>query len=111
MARWYGMKLAEIRAMTLIDFWMLDGFLARHPPVDLIAASAAAHFGLQRQKQSGTAAPERPSMHTAARANREGLAQMPPRRKVKSLDQMPAFLRTPEKLAEIERMKAKWAMS
>jgi hypothetical protein len=43
--------------------------------------------------------------------NSEVLAQLPVRKNVRTLDQMPAFLRTPEQLAMIEGMKKEWKSS
>jgi hypothetical protein len=103
MARWYGMNPNETRAMLLTDFWMLDGFLLRHPPVDLLAA---AYMGVKPPEKRG--AKGKPAMREIARQNAEALRTMPPRKHVRTLDQMPAFLRTPEKLAAIEKMRAEW---
>lgn len=79
--------------------WRLDGFLATHPPVDLLAAS---WLGYKAPGEKGKVLrfPE------AAKANSEVLKQLPVRKNVRTLEQMPAFLRTGESLAMIEGVKA-----
>jgi hypothetical protein len=96
MVRWHGYKPAEVRAMLLTDFWMLDGFLARHPPLDI---SIAAYLGVHSQRKG------RMTPKEAARVNAKALAQLPARRNAQPL---PARLRTPEHLALLEKMKAEW---
>ena len=97
MARYFGMRPAEVRAMWMTDFFMLDGFLERHPPVDLIAA---AYFGVKpKEHRRG-----RMSMKEAAKVNAKGLSVMPPR----NLAQLPERLQRPEVAALIEKMKADW---
>ena len=99
MARYFGMRPAEVRDMWMTDFFMLDGFLLRHPPVDLLVA---AYLGAKPQQRPG----QRPDPALIAKLNAEALDAMPARRRVKTLDQMPAFLRTPEKMKRIEELRA-----
>lgn len=87
--------------MLLTDVWMLDAFLARHPPVDLLAA---AYMNWKPLHSSQTEV----SRRDARKANSEALASLPPRRKTKTLAQMPAFLRSPDQLAMIEKVQAEW---
>jgi hypothetical protein len=91
--------------MLLTDVWMLDGFFARHPPVDLLVA---AYLGFKAPAATPTM-----TRRQANRANTEALAALPPRRneKTKTLAQMPAFLRTPQQLEMIEGMKREWQAS
>ena len=99
MARWFGFSLAEIRAMSLEDFHRLDGFLTRHPPVDILVA---AYLGYK----DPSAGKKKVTSREAIKMNSEALAMMPPRQKSKMLAQMPAAVRTPEMLAVIEAMRA-----
>ena len=92
--------------MPLSDFWRLDGFLAEYPPVDLLVA---VYLGVKPTSQGVTG--KKTSKRDAVRMNTEALAQMPVRKNVKTIDQMPAFLRTPEQLALIEGMKKEWSSS
>lgn len=78
---------------------MLDGFIAEHPPTDLLVA---AYLGF-KPKDKGDR--RKVSMREAVRMNTSTLSKMPMRRNVKTLAQMPAFLRTPEQMAMIEEMK------
>lgn len=94
MARYYGMRLAEVRAMLWTDFFMLDGFLERHPPIDLIAA---AYFGVKPKRG-------KMSIKEAAKVNARGLSVMPPRK----LAVLPERLQRPEIAALIEKMRADW---
>ena len=103
MARWFGYTLSEIDALLLTDVWMLDRFLARHPPVDMLVAS---YLGYKQPGEKGKL--RKPNRHEAARANAEALAAMPPRRNVKTLAQMPEFLRTPEKMKMLEETRRQW---
>jgi hypothetical protein len=84
--------------MLLTDVWMLDEFFAQHPPVDLLVA---AYLGFKSPGRDGKV-----STQQARRANSEVLAALPPRKNVRKLADMPAFLRTPDHLAMIEKMKA-----
>jgi hypothetical protein len=43
--------------------------------------------------------------------NSEALAQLPARKKIKKLAEMPAFLRTPDQLKMIEEVKKQWQTS
>ena len=104
MARWFGFSLAEIRAMSLEDFHRLDGFLKRFPPADILVAAYLGYKDPTEKK--GKATPRE-----ALKMNTEALAQMPPRRNVKTLAQMPAAVRTPEMLKVIEEMRAQCQMS
>lgn len=103
MARWYGYTLEKTRGLLLTEFWMLDAFLARYPPVDLLVA---AYLGFKRP-----GADSAKSLSEAKRMNTEALKSMPPRRNVRTLAQMPAFLRTPDQLKWIEGLKAEWQKS
>ena len=47
-------------------------------------------------------------MREAARMNSEALSKMPPRRNVRKLADMPAFLRTPDQLKMIADMEREW---
>jgi hypothetical protein len=89
--------------MLITDFWMLDGFIERHPPVDVLIA---AHLGYKSAAQR-----KKPSAREAARMNSEALAAMPPRRNVRSILQMPAAARTPEMLQVIANMREQWKNS
>jgi hypothetical protein len=84
---------------------MLDGFIADYPPVDLLVA---AYLGV-KPKPKGPI--PKVSMREAVRMNSEALAKMPMRKNIKTIDQMPAFLRTPEQMAMIEGMKKEWSSS
>jgi hypothetical protein len=92
--------------MPITDFWMLDGFMASFPPADILVA---AYLGYKPQKQRGRG--QKPSMRDAAKMNSEALAKMPVRRNVKTLADMPAFLRTPDQLKLIEEMQREWKSS
>ena len=92
--------------MLLTDFWMLDGFMAAHPPADILIA---AYLGYKAPAWDGKR--RKVSVREAARMNSEALSKMPPRRNVKQLAQMPAFLRTPEQLKMIEDMRKEWKNS
>ena len=92
--------------MLLTDFWMLDGFMAAHPPADILIA---AYLGYKAPAWDGKR--RKVSVREAARMNSEALAKMPPRRNVKQLAQMPAFLRTPEQLKMIDDMRKEWKNS
>ena len=89
--------------MLLTDFLHLEGYLADHPPLDILAA---AWLGI-KPKDSG----KKPTIREAARMNSEVLAQLPAQRRVKQLADMPAFLRTPEQLAMIDSVRAQWKNS
>lgn len=88
--------------MLLPDVWAMDSFFAKHPPVDLLVAAYLGFKAPEKADQKTVSARER------ARKNAQALMQMPPRKNVKNLSEMPEFLRTPEKMAAIERMKAEW---
>jgi hypothetical protein len=92
--------------MPLTDFWMLDAFMAEHPPADILVAAYLGYRAPGRDGKRG-----RPSMREAARMNSEALAKMPPRRNVRKLADMPAFLRTPEQLKMIEDVRQAWTNS
>ncbi len=85
---------------------MLDEFVVRYPPVDLLVA---AYLGVKPKTKGGKAA--KPTMREAARMNSEALSNMPVRKSIRTIDQMPAFLRTPEQLAMIEGVKKEWKSS
>ncbi len=107
MARWYGFRLDEIRAMSLADFHMLDGFTKRFPPTEILMKAELTAKGFRFESE----AKQQPVGREVLKMNSEVLAQLPPRRNVKTLAQMPAFLRTPEQLKMYADMKAKWQTS
>ena len=84
--------------MSLADFHRLDGFLKRFPPVDILVASYL-HY-----KEPGQE--ERVTPREAVKMNTEALAQLPPRRNVKTIAQMPSAARTPEMLKIIDELRA-----
>jgi hypothetical protein len=102
MARWHGYTMDQTRKMLLTDFWLLDRFLLRHPPADLIVA---AYLGIKTPSRSGSRRGIG-SMRDAAKINAKALGQLPQRKKP---GELPARLRNPETLAIMERMKAEWA--
>ena len=69
----------------------------------------AAYLGYKPRKQRGKGA--KPSIKEAAKLNSEALAKMPVRRNIKTLAQMPAFLRTPDQLKMIDDLRAEWKSS
>lgn len=83
---------------------MLDEFLVQHPPADWLIAS---YLGYKAPNSSG-AAPR--NIREAARANSSMLGELRAQGvkagHTRTLAQMPAYVRNPEKLALIERMKA-----
>jgi hypothetical protein len=93
--------------MLLTDVWLLQGFLGQHPPVDLLFA---AFIGWKTEPTAPTAG----SLKEARKANSQALATLPPRKgkaKTRTLEQMPAFLRTPDQLKMVEEMRQKWQTS
>ena len=82
---------------------MLDGFMNEHPPADILVA---AYLGYKAPGRDGKR--RKPSLREAARMNSEALSKMPPRKNVRKLADMPAFLRTPEQLKMIADMEAEW---
>ena len=82
---------------------MLDSFMTAHPPADILVA---AYLGYKAPGRGGKRGPA--SMREAARMNSEALSQMPPRRNVRKLADMPAFLRTPDQLKMIADMEKQW---
>ena len=89
--------------MLLTDFWMLDGFMAAHPPADILIA---AYLGYKAPAWDGKR--RKVSVREAARMNSEALSKMPPRRNVRKLADMPAFLRTPDQMKMIADMEREW---
>lgn len=99
--------------MYLKDFWLMERFYARYPPVDILVA---AYVGYEAQG----AKEEKKSVRQAARSNSAALRStfhprvdatfgdlLKPRgRGGKTLADMPAYLRTPEKMAMMAKMKA-----
>jgi hypothetical protein len=84
--------------MPLSDFWMLEQFTVRHPPADLLVAS---YLGYKREGKQNT--------RQAARENASALSAIPPKMlQMKSIDQMPSFVRSPEMLKVMEGVKAEW---
>lgn len=90
--------------MLLTDFWLLDGFLAVYPPADVLLA---ARWGYKPPEQDG----KKLSLREAARMNSEALSKMPVRKNIRTLSQMPAFLRTPDQLKMIADMEKEWRTS
>ena len=82
---------------------MLDSFMAAHPPADILVA---AHLHYKAPGRDGR--PVKPSFREAARMNSEALSKMPPRRNVRKLADMPAFLRTPDQMKMIADMEREW---
>ena len=82
---------------------MLDSFMAAHPPADILVGAYLHYKAPGRDGKRG-----RPSMREAARMNSEALSKMPPRRNVRKLADMPAFLRTPDQLKMIADMEREW---
>ena len=82
--------------------WELEEFLVEHPPADWLIA---AYLGY---KAPGSKVR---NIREAAQANSSVLGDMGKsgvKLQRKNLLQMPAYLRSPEKLAMIEKMKAEW---
>ena len=100
MARWYGYSLATTRELLITEFFMLDGFLARHPPLDLLEA---ARLGFKSPDASPAL-----TNRQAIRANTKALAQLPPRKRAKTIKSLPAYVNTPEHQALIAEVKAQW---
>jgi hypothetical protein len=86
--------------MLLTEVWMLDKFLTRFPPTDLLMA------GQLNYKAPEPTASDVSSMAAAKRSNSAYMKELPPRRNVMTLEQIPARFRGPDMLAVIERMKA-----
>jgi hypothetical protein len=76
--------------MLLTEVWMLDRFLA----------------GQLNYKAPEPTASDVSSMAAAKRSNSAYMKELPPRRNVMTLEQIPARFRGPDMLAVIERMKA-----
>lgn len=85
---------------------MLDAFAVDYPPADLLIAAYLGH-----KPKSHDGKPSKVAKRDAVRMNSEALSQLPVRKNIRTLDQMPAFLRTPEQLAMIEGMKKEWKSS
>lgn len=100
LARWFHYTLPEIDAMTLSDYWMLNRFLTKHPPVDLLVAG---YLGYQE--------PGKPTKRAAARGNAAALAEMPKHVRAAKLPAMPAHLQTPDMLKLMQEVKAEWQTS
>lgn len=85
--------------MTLADVAILNESFIQYPPADLLVAgylgykapNAGGQAGLQQSRQANSAALKAIPFTTG---------------KMKTLDQMPEYLRSPAKMALIERMKA-----
>jgi hypothetical protein len=101
---WHHIPLDRVRSVLLTDFWLLDRFILNHPPIDVLMA---ARYGYRAPASEDDPHP-RPSPREAARMNSEALAQLPMRKKIKKLAEMPAFLRTPDQLKMVEEMKKRW---
>ena len=83
---------------------MIDNFFVQHPPADLFLA---ARYQYKPPTPQGKAL----SYREAARANSQSLgsptmAGAVSKVKTRTLEQMPAWVRSPEKLALIAKMKA-----
>lgn len=83
--------------MTLADVGMLNKSFVQHPPVDLLVAS---YLGYKSPDEKDSDV----SVKHARRANSQAMKTIP-FGKMKSIEQMPDFVRSPEKLAMIERLK------
>ena len=106
MIRWFGYTLRQVDEMLLIDVWMLDGFIARCPPLDLLVAWHLGYRQPDRQTEKGK--PAKIDRREIAKHNAKELAKLPPRRGLRTLDQMPDFLRTPEKMKMLEETRRQW---
>jgi hypothetical protein len=82
---------------------MLDQFMVTFPPADVLLAARWGYKAPGRDGKRG-----KPSFREAARMNSEALSKMPPRRNVRKLADMPAFLRTPDQLKMIADMEKEW---
>ena len=82
---------------------MLDSFMTAHPPADILVAAYLHYKAPNRDGRRG-----KTSIREAARMNSEALSKMPPRRNVRKLADMPAFLRTPDQLKMIADMEREW---
>jgi hypothetical protein len=81
---------------------MLDQFLVRYPPADWLVASYLKYQPPQTYTETAKV-----PMRQAARMNAG--APLPPRNgKLQSIDSMPTFVRTPEMIAHIDKMKTEW---
>ena len=76
---------------------MLNAFTLEYPPADLLVA---AYMGV---KPGGAASASR---RATLQENAKLLQTVPLPRNTKTLDQMPEFLRSPEMMGMIEKMKA-----
>jgi hypothetical protein len=84
---------------------MLDKFLVRYPPADWLVASYLKYQPPQTDAPMGKV-----PMRQAARMNAGAL--MPPMKgKPQTIDMMPIFIRTPEMIAHIQKMKTEWQTS
>jgi hypothetical protein len=84
---------------------MLDQFLVRYPPADWQLAVKWGYQAPAEPSPSSNAA--KVPMRQAARMNAG--APLPPRNgKLQSIDTMPGYVRTPEMIAHIDKMKTEW---
>lgn len=85
--------------MLLSDVAVLNQSFVQYPPVDLLVASYLGYKSPDAQGEMG--------LQQARRANGTALKALPfTSGKMKTIDQMPEYVRSPEKMALIERMKA-----
>lgn len=100
------MSVAEIDDLYLTEVWEYDAFTLKHPPADLLIASYLG-YKAPEPKQNGS---DPRNIREAAKANSESLVALRPMlgragARPKTADDLPAFLRTPEKAAMIQQMK------
>ena len=94
------MTFREVDELTLAEWSVLNRSFIEQPPTDLLVA---AYLGYKSPLASR-------NIREAGRANSEALnsklmSMAMGKGRRKTIDQMPAYLRTPEKMALIARMK------
>lgn len=100
--------------MTFLEFWRMDRFFTRHPHTSLLVA---AYVGYKPPIDKDRIN----SIRDAARANSQALqTSVHPRigtlgqmlgRKAKTIDQMPEYVRSPEMMALIAKMKTEMGVT
>jgi hypothetical protein len=98
------MSFREVDEMFLDEWNSLNQSFIDHPPADLLLAARYQYKAPGRTARNA---------QEAARQNSEVLKEMPmlTRRAPKTLNQMPTFLQTPEKMALIQQMKAEMGVA
>jgi hypothetical protein len=92
------MAIRDIDELLMSDWAMLNDSFIQQPPVDLLVAW---YLNYKSPVRDGR------NLREAGRLNADALREMPMlARKTQSFDQMPSFLKTPEKMALIAKMKA-----